>query len=162
MGEGSMQPSNVKPVAKEGRYFTFALGSEEYGLEIKQVSEIIGLMEITFVPQVPPYVKGVINLRGKIIPAIDIRLKFGMEHVPYTPETCIIVLNIKNVLIGIIVDRVCEVIDILQKDIEQTPSLGLAMNSGFIMGMAKVGDKVKVLLDIEKILVEDAASIGSM
>jgi purine-binding chemotaxis protein CheW len=143
-------------IAKEGKYLTFALDREEYGLEILGVREIIGLMEITTVPQVPEYVKGVINLRGKIIPVIDLRLKFGIVKIDYSKETCIIVLDINNILMGIVVDRVCEVLDIAKDSIEPTPCFGARVKSDFIKGMGKVGDKVKILLDIEKILFTDA------
>jgi purine-binding chemotaxis protein CheW len=140
----------------EGKYLTFALGKEEYGLEILQVREIIGLMEITAMPQVPEYVKGVINLRGKVIPVVDLRLKFGLPAIAWTQETCIIVLNICDTLIGIVVDRVCEVLDIPQDHIEPSPSFGGEARVDFISGMGKVDDKVKILLDIEKILAIDA------
>ncbi|MBN1913189.1 MAG: purine-binding chemotaxis protein CheW [Candidatus Omnitrophica bacterium] len=145
--------------AKEGRYFTFALGNEEYALEIRQVREIIGLMEITPVPQAANYVKGVINLRGKIIPVIDIRLKFGMPAVDYTRETCIIVLHIKEILAGIIVDRVCEVLDISADNIEPAPAFCNNLNTGLILGMGKIAERVVIILDIEKILLEDATSV---
>lgn len=144
-----------KLAAKEGKYLTFALGHEEYGLEILQVREIIGLMEITAVPEVPEYVKGVINLRGKIIPVIDLRLKFEMQRVDYSNETCIIVLNVNSNLIGIIVDRVCEVLDIAQDSIEPPPNFGSKTHTDFITGIGKIGDKVKILLDIERILIAD-------
>ncbi|HOW43250.1 MAG TPA: chemotaxis protein CheW [Candidatus Omnitrophota bacterium] len=147
----------VQALAKEGKYLTFALGHEEYGLEILGVREIIGLMEITAVPQVPDYVKGVINLRGKVIPVIDLRLKFGMPKHDYTNETCIIVLNVNNSLMGIAVDRVCEVLDISQDNIEPAPSFGNKVHTDFITGMGKIGDKVKILLDIDKVLTEDVS-----
>lgn len=149
----------VNALAKEGRYFTFALGHEEYALEIRQVREIIGLMGITPVPQVPNYVKGVINLRGKIIPVIDIRLKFGMSSVDYTRETCIIILEVKDILAGIVVDRVCEVLDISGQDIEPAPAFCANLNTGHILGMGKVGEKVMIILDIDKILLEDATAV---
>ena len=142
-------------IAKEGKYLTFALGREEYGLEILSVREIIGLMDITGVPQVPKYVKGVINLRGKVIPVIDLRLKFGMPSVDYTSETCIIVLNIQNVLMGILVDRVREVLDIAEADIEPPPTFGSTAGVEFIKGMGKISGKVKILLNIEKVLTND-------
>jgi len=145
--------------AKEGKYLTFALGHEEYGLEILGVREIIKLMEITYVPKVPAYVKGVINLRGKVIPVIDLRLKFGLEQADYTKETCIIVLNVSSTLMGIIVDKVCEVLDIAQDNIEPPPSFGERATADFITGMGKVGERVKILLDIEKILAEDVGSV---
>jgi len=147
--------------AQEGKYLTFALGHEEYGLEILGVREIIGLMEITAVPQVPAYVKGVINLRGKVIPVIDLRLKFGMERIDYTSETCIIVLNVSDMLMGIAVDRVCEVVDIAADHIEPAPGFGARVRTDFITGMGKVGEKVKILLDIVKALTDDIAALGN-
>ena len=148
-----------RAAAKEGKYLTFALGHEEYGLEILGVREIIGLMEITAVPQVPDYVKGVINLRGKVIPVIDLRLKFKMEKHVYDNETCIIVLNVANTLMGIVVDKVCEVLDIAGDHIEPPPCFGAKIHTDFLTGMGKVGDKVKILLDINSVLIEDI-SIG--
>jgi len=149
------QQNIPQALAKEGKYLTFALGHEEYGLEILQVREIIGLMEITGVPQVPEYVKGVINLRGKVIPVIDLRIKFCMPKIDYTSETCIIVMNVDDLIMGIIVDRVCEVLDIAQQSIEPTPNFGSRLHTDFIKGMGKSGDKVKILLDIEKVLKAD-------
>ncbi len=154
--------SAVQAIAKEGKYLTFALGHEEYGLEILGVREIIGLMDITGVPQMPEYVKGVINLRGKVIPVIDLRLKFGMARQDYTKETCIIVINVSNTLMGIVVDRVCEVLDISKENIEPAPSFGTKLRTEFITGMGKVGDKVKILLDIEKVLIEAVAAVQEM
>lgn len=154
--EKALPEGTLEAMAKEGKYLTFALSNEEYGVEILQVREIIGLMEITAVPQVPVYVKGVINLRGKVIPVIDLRLKFNMPEIGYTQETCIIVLNVADKLIGIIVDRVCEVLDIAEESIEPAPSFGSSMNNDFITGMGKIGDKVKILLAIDKVLLEDA------
>lgn len=153
---------NDRILAKEGKYLTFALGYEEYGLEIQVVREIIGLMEITPVPQVPAYVKGVINLRGKIIPVIDIRNKFDMAHVDYTAETCIIVLDVRGVLMGIIVDKVCDVLEISQKDIEPAPTFNSAVNTSFIMGIGKVGERVRMLLDIQKILMDDIGAAAGL
>ncbi len=160
MGETERARINDEVLAaKEGKYLTFVLGHEEYGLEILQVREIIGLMDITAVPKVPEYVKGVINLRGKIIPVIDLRLKFGMEKINYTNETCIIVLNVADMLMGIVVDRVSEVLDISQDRIEPTPKFGTSVHTDFITGIGKVGDKVKILLNIERVLTEDAGLI---
>ena len=139
-------------VSLSGKYLTFVLGKEEYGLEILIVREIIGIMDITQVPQTPSFVTGVINLRGKVIPVINLRLKFGMEEEEYTKETCIIVVEAGSVLIGIIVDTVSEVIDITDNDIEPTPSFGSNIKSDFILGMGKVKDQVKILLDIGKVL----------
>ncbi|OHB53932.1 MAG: chemotaxis protein CheW [Planctomycetes bacterium GWF2_42_9] len=141
---------------KEGKYLTFALGSEEYGLEILKVREIIGYMEITAVPQTPAYVKGVINLRGQVIPVIDLRAKFGMETAKVTEETCIIVVEInqegRKFSTGIVVDHVQEVLDIEGENIEEAPQFGSTVNTDFILGMGKVGESVKILLDIDKVL----------
>ncbi len=144
---------------KSGKYLTFMLGDEEYGLEILRVREIIGLMSITEVPRTPPYVRGVINLRGKIIPVVDLRVKFGMETVDVTEETCIIVvdiiLNEEQIEMGILVDKVSEVLDIESEDIEDAPAFGTGFDSGFILGMAKVKESVKILLNISSVLNSD-------
>jgi len=144
-------------LAKEGKYLTFALGKEDYGLEILKVREIIGMMNITAVPQVPPYVKGVINLRGKVIPVIDLRLKFGMKEIETTVETCVIVVNLSEVLIGIVIDKVKEVLDIKQDKIEPAPNFGSDVHTDYILGIGKINESVKILLNIEKVLGEDVA-----
>ncbi len=154
---------------RAGKYLTFVLADEEYGLEILRVREIIGYMDITAVPQTPDYVRGVINLRGQVIPVIDLRANFGMESIEQTEETCIIVVEIsqggRSVSTGIVVDCVSEVLDITEGDIEDAPSFGGAVDTEFILGMGKIGDSVKILLDIDKVLagaditgIEDAAS----
>ena len=147
---------------REGKYLTFVLADEEYGLEILKVREIFGYMEITAIPQTPPYVKGVINLRGKVIPVIDLRTKFGMEEAEITEHTCIIVVEISNgdkkFQTGIIIDCVSEVLDIASKDIEDAPQFGSSVDTNFILGMGKVGESVKILLDIDKVLVGDDLS----
>ena len=144
----------------EGKYLTFILNNEEYGLEILRVREIIGLMDITPVPQVPSFMKGIINLRGKIIPVVDLRLKFGMPEAEYTKETCTIVVDIDNRLMGIIVDTVSEVLDINGGDIEPTPTLGSGIKTDFMLGMGKIKGKVKILLDINKVLtIEELATL---
>ncbi len=135
-----------------GKYLTFILADEEYGLEILKVREIIGVMEITAVPRTPQFVKGVINLRGKVIPVIDLRLKFDMEEAERTEETCIIVVDVDGVEMGIIVDKVSEVLDIPESDIEDSPAFGASVNTDFILGMGKADDKVTILLDIGKVL----------
>jgi purine-binding chemotaxis protein CheW len=145
--------------AKEGKYLTFVLGHEEYGLEILKVREIISVMEITEVPQVPQFIKGVINLRGKVIPIIDLRLKFGMSSIEYTRETCIIVVNVRDLLLGIVVDTVAEVLDIMEKDIDPSPAFGATIKTDFILGMGKVKGKVKILLDIDKVLSSDELEV---
>jgi purine-binding chemotaxis protein CheW len=154
----------VKVIAdREGKYLTFALTGEEYGIGILKVKEIIGLIPITTIPQTPGYVKGVINLRGKVIPIVDLRLKFGMEAIDNTEKTCIIVVEITNssqkVMIGILVDSVSEVLNIKGGDIEDTPSFGNHLNTDYILGMAKTGGKVKILLDIDEVLSTEEISL---
>ncbi len=150
---------------KAGKYLTFALGPEEYGLEILKVREIIGYMEITAVPQTPAHVKGVINLRGQVIPVIDLRAKFGMETAEITEESCIIVVEIsqgnRKFNTGIVVDHVQEVLDIDGHDIEDAPQFGSSVDTSFILGMGKIGESVKILLDINKVLSgDDFASVA--
>lgn len=154
--------------SKEGKFLTFELAGEEYGVEILKVKEIIGIMNITSVPQTPGYVKGVINLRGKVIPVIDLRLKFGMETQSYDERTCIIVIDIadrygRGIVTGIVVDSVSEVLNIREEDIEETPTFSAGLDTGFILGMAKVRGNVKILLDIDRVLGSDeVTAIGSM
>jgi len=135
-----------------GKYLTFRLAGEEYGLEILKVREIIGMMEISAVPRTPEFVRGVINLRGKVIPIVDLRLKVGMVKAEQTEQTCIIVVDIGDVEMGIIVDEVCEVLDIVAEDIEEAPSFGAQVNTDFILGMGKSEGKVTILLDLSKLL----------
>ncbi|MEN6334228.1 MAG: chemotaxis protein CheW [Phycisphaerales bacterium] len=143
-------------LAREGKYLTFALAHEEYGLEILKVREIIGYIDVTAVPQTPSHVKGVINLRGQVIPVVDLRTKFGMATAEVTKETCIIVVETtqsgRKFNTGIIVDRVQEVLDIPGADIEDPPQFGGSVGTDFIRGMGKVGDSVKILLDINRVL----------
>ena len=156
------EQANKGLLEKEGKYLTFALGPEEYGLEILKVREIFGYMEITAVPQTPSHVKGVINLRGQVIPVIDLRSKFGMDTAEVTEETCIIVVEIsqgtRKFNTGIVVDHVQEVLDIKGDDIEAAPQFGSSVDTSFILGMGKIGDTVKILLDIDKVLEGDKLS----
>lgn len=153
------QDAGKAMLEKEGKYLTFALAQEEYGLEILKVREIIGYIDVTAIPQTPHYVKGVVNLRGQVIPVIDLRAKFGMETTDVTEETCIIVVEITRpdhtFSTGIIVDRVQEVLDVSGQDIEDAPQFSAAVNTDFILGMGKVGDSIKILLDIDKVLAGD-------
>lgn len=139
---------------RHGKYLTFTLDREDFGLEILTVREIIGMMPITRVPRMPDFVRGVINLRGKVIPVVDLRMKFGMPSVEETMETCIIVVDLGNLLTGIVVDRVSEVRDIRAQDIEDTPQFGVSVNTEFITGFGRIGDRVAILLDIRKALTE--------
>jgi purine-binding chemotaxis protein CheW len=139
-----------------GKYLTFRLAEEEYGLEILKVQEIIQMQAVTKVPRTPDYVRGVINLRGRVIPVIDLRKKFGLAAVTDTEKTCIIVVQIAHgdgkVTMGIIIDEVKEVLDIKAEHIEETPSFGSSINTEFILGMGKIGQSVKILLDIDKVM----------
>ncbi|HVT83193.1 MAG TPA: chemotaxis protein CheW [Phycisphaerae bacterium] len=144
--------------ARGGKYLTFALGKEEYGLEILKVREIIGYMEITSVPSMPAHVKGVINLRGQVISVVDLRTRFGMAATERSEQNCIIVVevaaNSRKFHCGVIVDRVSEVLNIAEDLIEDPPSLGASVNTDFIVGMGKVGDAVKILLNLDRVLAE--------
>jgi purine-binding chemotaxis protein CheW len=139
-----------------GKYLTFKLADEEYGLEILKVQEIIQMQAVTRIPRTPDYVRGVINLRGKVIPVIDLRKKFSLDTIKDTEKTCIIVVQIANknshVVMGIIIDAVKEVLNIKSENIEETPSFGTSVNTDFILGIGKVGSTVKMLLDIDKVL----------
>ncbi len=139
----------------EGKYLTFTLADEEYGIGILKIKEIIGMMPVTAVPQTPDFVKGVINLRGKVIPVMDLRLRFGMDAIGYTDRTCIIVVEISgetgDIMIGIVVDTVSEVLNIKAEDIEDTPAFGSQVDTNYILGMAKIEGGVKILLDIDKV-----------
>ena len=146
-----------KTTALAGKYLTFTLGKEEYGLGILSVREIIGVMEITAVPHTPPYIKGVINLRGRVIPVMDLRLRFGMPESEYTERTCIIVVEVPSpsgpFQVGMVVDSVSEVSNITAAEIEPPPSLGSHVaDAANILGMAKIKDSVKILLNIEKVI----------
>ena len=147
-----MESVSTDRIVDEGKFLTFVLSNEEYGIEILKVREIIGVIGITPVPQTPDYLKGVINLRGKVIPIIDLRLKFSLPEEGYTQETCIIVVEVNNAQIGVVVDKVFEVIDIKRQDLEETPQFGQEMDTNFIMGLGKVKEKIIILLDIDKVL----------
>jgi len=149
--------SEEPPVTqRQGKYLVFQLAREEFGVQVLKVREIMGLQEITSVPQTPGFVKGVINLRGKVIPVVDLRRKFGLEDVEYTQRTCIIVVQVNQsagpMLMGAVVDGVSEVLNIQESEIEDTPDFGAEMTLPYIMGMAKIKGKVKILLDIDRVL----------
>ena len=152
-----------KSRGKEGKYLTFNHAGEEYGIGILKIKEIIGVINITPVPQTPSHVKGVINLRGKVIPVIDLRLKFDMPSAEYTEKTCIIVTEIavgaSHILVGILVDSVSEVLNIKGADIEETPHFGSRLNTDFILGMAKTGGGIKILLDIDRAMNADEIAV---
>lgn len=141
---------------KAGKYLTFQLGREVFGLAILKVQEIIGIMPVTRVPRTPEFVRGVINLRGKVIPVIDLRRKFELQEREDTDRTCIIVVQLEGlagrIIMGLLVDEVSEVLDIGGDKIENTPEFGSQVQTDFIMGMGKVGSKVIMLLDVDKVL----------
>jgi len=141
---------------RAGKYLTFQLANEEFGIRVLKVREIMGIQEITAVPQTPAHVKGVINLRGKVVPVIDLRIRFGLPAAEYTQRTCIIVTQVQGestpVLMGIVVDEVREVLNLTASEIEDTPDFGEQVSAGYLLGMAKVKGKVKILLDIDKVL----------
>ena len=149
----------------EGKYLTFSMAEEEYGISILKIKEIIGMMPITSVPQTPVFVKGVVNLRGKVIPVVDLRLRFGLPPVPYDERTCIIVVEIdahgENGIIGTVVDSVSEVLNIKGGDIEDTPAFGTTLKTDCILGMAKIDGGVKILLDIDEVLGADNDAISA-
>ena len=141
---------------RAGKYLVFQLGREEFGIRVLKVREIMGVQDITAVPQQPPHVKGVINLRGKVIPVVDLRLKFGLASVEYSQRTCIIVVQLRasvnSILTGIVVDSVAEVLNLAAADIEDTPDFGHGVATPHLLGMAKVKGKVKILLDIDEVM----------
>ena len=153
-GPPKIPPADISKRA--GKYLIFHLGTEEFGTEVLKVREIMGLQDITTIPQVPSHVKGVLNLRGKVIPVIDLRLKFGMEAQEYTPRTCIIVMRTlqadEEMMVGMIVDGVVEVLNLTASDIEDTPDFGPGVVTPYLTGMAKIKGRVKILLDIDHVL----------
>jgi purine-binding chemotaxis protein CheW len=143
---------------QKGKYLTFFLGNESYGIEIQYVTEIIGIQAITEVPELPIYIKGIINLRGKIIPVMDVRLRFKKEPKEYNDRTCVVVIDIYELSIGLIVDSVSEVLRIHEQDIEVPPLMNKGYNNRFIKNIGKVENEVKLLLDCEKLLTDEEVS----
>lgn len=160
---GTLSQSVNDMVEHEGKYLTFALAEEEYGIGILKIKEIIGMMPITTVPKMPEFVKGVINLRGKVIPVLDLRKRFGMKTIDHTERTCIVVVEVEGnggiVQTGIVVDTVSEVLNIKGDQIEDTPAFGVKLNTDYILGMAKMEEGIKILLDIDRVLNNDEMSM---
>ncbi len=138
-----------------GKYLTFTIGKEIYGLEVRHVTEIIGIQPITEVPEVPAFVRGIINLRGRIVPVVDIRLKFGKEPVPYDDRTCIVIVEMESLVIGMIVDNVADVLTIPDENIVTPPDTKVGFNSHFIKGIGKVASEIILILDCGKIVSSD-------
>jgi purine-binding chemotaxis protein CheW len=147
---------------QKDKYLTFTVGKEDYGIEITHVTEIIGVQKITDVPDMPAYIKGVINLRGKVIPVIDVRLRFRMPEREYDDRTCTVVVSVNGTPIGLVVDTVKEVVDIPENQIELPPEVAESSTQRYIKGLGKIGDDVKILLDVEKLVRnEDIAAMQS-
>lgn len=163
LSPGKAESSSVNELA--GKYLTFELGSEVYGLDIIKVREIIGMITVTSVPRTPEFVRGVINLRGKVLPVVDLRLKFGMEAKEDTERTCTIVVEVTSddvVTMGIIVDEVSEVLDVSLEQLEPPPAFGGSTDAEFIMAMGKIGQEVVMLVDVDRMLSStEAAAVGS-
>ena len=148
---------------KVGQYVTFSLGDEEHGIEITKVQEIIGYQGFTRIPNVPDFIKGVLNLRGAVVPVIDLRKKFGMEEKEYTKFTVIIILEVVERTMGIIVDAISDVVSLTSREIQEAPSFNLNVRTDFIKGMGKKGDKLIILLDMDKVLSrEELGAIDSI
>jgi len=154
MAELFNNTQEIEEDTQKDRYLTFMIGNECYGIEIKYVTEIIGIQAITEIPELPEYVKGIINLRGKIIPVIDVRLRFKKEEKEYNDRTCVIVVDIQEISIGMIVDSVAEVLTIPEQDIVDPPQINKGAGNKYIKKIGKVGNAVKLLLDCDKLLNE--------
>lgn len=157
MSENNLDHLNGEPDedSLEDRYLTFHLGRESYGIEIRHVTEIIVMQEITRVPDLPEFIIGVVNLRGNVISVMDMRKRFHLETKEYDDRTCIIVVSINDIAIGLLVDTVNEVLMIPKAQVDSPPQTHSGIKSNYIMGMGKVENQVKILLDIEKILHEE-------
>jgi len=143
------------------QFLTFTLGTEEYGIEILKVQEIKGYSAITHIPNAPEHVKGVMNLRGTVVPVVDLRAKFGMPAVEYSKFTVIIVVMVGQKIAGLVVDAVSDVLNIARSDVRPAPDFGERCDMRFISGMASIGDKLAVLLDIDKLLTEEEVAIAA-
>jgi len=144
-----------KGEGRAGKYLTFILAEEQYGIDVLSIQEIIGMMPITSVPQTPEYVKGVVNLRGKVIPVIDLRLRFGMQERKADGQTCVIVVDVSGVQMGVVVDTVREVLDIGEDEIESAPRFGTKVDTRYIRGLGKLEEKIAILLDINRVLTQE-------
>jgi len=152
--EESATAEKSKSLGAASQFLTFSLGQEEYGIELLKVQEIKGYSAITPIPNTPPHIKGVMNLRGAVIPIVDLRIRFGMEAIEYTKFHVIIVVNVGTKVMGLLVDAVSDVLNVASEDIRPAPDFGAHADTRFISGMASAGDKVAVLLDIETLLSE--------
>lgn len=141
---------------QKDKYLTFFIGNEEYGMGIRHVIEVIGMQKITPVPEMPGYLKGVINLRGQVIPVTDVRMRFGLEEKIYTERTCIIVVNVRESFVGLVVDSVSDVLDIPEDRMEPVPRVNQRETNRYIEGMGRVGDDVKIIVDVQRLLFDES------
>ncbi|MCM8531442.1 MAG: chemotaxis protein CheW [Lentisphaeraceae bacterium] len=148
--------------SQKDKYLTFHIGEEDYAISISHVTEIIGMLKITEVPQTPSYIKGVINLRGKVIPVMDIRLRFSMPARQYDERTCVIVVHYKENIVGLVVDTVSEVLDIPEDDVESSQSFNQSTESNFICGMGKINEQIKMIIDVNALLFRDDLLISEI
>jgi len=154
--EKTLADNFLEDVNQEGQFLTFNIAEQEYGINIRHVTEIIGIQKVTDLPDLPEFVKGVINLRGKVIPVVDVRLRFGMSERNYDERTCIVVVNIEETSVGLVVDTVSEVMNIPDSNIEPPPKVNKKINGNrFVHGLGKVEEDVKILLDTQKLLFEE-------
>ena len=149
--------AEISGAAQSSQYLTFTLGAEQYGVEILKVQEIKGYSAITPIPNTPPHIKGIINLRGTVVPVVDLRAKFSLAGAEYNKFTVIIVVTVGEKVIGMLVDAVSDVLDIASSEMRAAPDLGARVDTRFISGMATVGERMTVLLDIERLLTADEA-----
>ncbi len=157
--ESSLKPESFEiENTQKDLYLTFQLGQEDYGMEISHVTEIVGIQKITEIPDMPHYIKGVINLRGEVIPVMDVRRRFGMAERSYDDRTCLVVVRVADITIGMVVDRVKEVSEIPVSQIEPPPRMH-RNRSSYLSGMGKIGDSVKILLAMGQLLVDENFSI---
>jgi purine-binding chemotaxis protein CheW len=159
--QNDTQTASSEREAQKGKYMTFKSGNEYFGLKIQYVNEIIQYQPITAVPETEDYIKGLINLRGKVIPVIDVRLRFKQEPFEYNDRTCIIVISVKSTVVGLIVEKIAEVVEIKEENILPPPTIGRMdkIQQKYVYGIGKVGDKVKLLLDPDKLLNDEDLSI---
>lgn len=163
MSSGDLDPDDLEEEedTQHGKYLTFALGEEEYGIPIRSVTEIIGIQRITHVPDMPPHIRGIINLRGQVIPVMDVRVRFGLPPQTYHERTCVVVVDVAGTAVGLIVDAVSEVLGIPEGDVMPAPQVKRSDAARYIEGIGKVGEAVKILLDVERLLYEDLGRLGA-
>ena len=147
---------------QKNKFLTFKIAKESYAIEIKYVTEIIGIQKITEVPDMPVFIKGVINLRGRIIPVMDVRIRFNMAPKEYDERTCIVVVNVERSSVGFVVDEVSEVVDISENQIEPPPRTHKGEGHKYVQGMGKIGEEVKILIDVAKLLQDEIEELNNI